>query len=496
MRIKEINRMLLLATVLCAGTTSLRAEVKSLAEDPFALEQAKHQSAGEKPWVTRSPEELRQWAKENLHHKLVSRTVIDAEAHPEWEWFRESGLGLFLHWGPASVSPNNGDAWAMVWSEAKVKAGRELILPEDMFAVAETWNPKQYDPDKWMAAASKAGFGYAVLTTRHHDGYCLWPSDHGTWDTGDHMNGRDLVKEYVDACRASDMRVGFYYSGPNWHYDYKSREFMHPASKEFGMNYKHEKIDASTPLTPLMSSSCSAEKEESTGQVRELMTRYGPIDMMWWDGNSIMTPQELAKLQPDVFVARGLIATPEGMHHGESENVKVTNEAGWWWELCIKSENTFTPNWHYGVECEDNHWDTNKLLTELVRCRSLGGNLLVNIPPRGNGEMMEWFYDVCDEMAGWMKHSREAVVDVDLDAPLPTLDKTQNYTTKKGSIWYSMPNKQGVVFITDVAGPESVTLLRTGDKLAFDYRENALRVAVPESLRSELPDMVKISFSD
>ena len=467
---------------------------ESLGEDPFALELIKNDAAKlERPWASRTQKETQAWAKKNLHRKLTGKD-IDAEAHPEWEWFRKTGLGLFLHWGPPSVEPNTGDAWAMVWSAAKEKSKRPMKLPEEMFAVVEGWNPKQYDPDRWMEAAAEGGFGYAVLTTRHHDGYCLWPSECGTWDTGDKMGGRDLIKEYVDATRKHGMRVGMYYSGPNWHFDYKNREFMLPSKTGQRLNYKHEWVDRSTELTSLMSSSGPEEKLESEGQVRELMTNYGDIDMMWWDGNSIMTPTELAKLQPNIFVARGLIATPEGMHHGESSNVKVTNEAGWWWELCIKSENRFTPNWHHGIVCEDNHWDANKLLTELVRCRSLGGNLLVNIPPRGNGEMMEWYYDLCKEMGEWMAHSREAIYDVDLDAPLPTLDKTQNFTTKRGNIFYSLPNEKGVVFISDIEKPKSVTLLRTGKKLKSTFREGALRVEVPSAQLTNLPDMVKIVF--
>ena len=147
----------------------LHASEKTLAEDPFALAQKQSQSIGEKPWTSRSSEALRKWATENLHHKLTARTVIDAEAHPEWDWFRKSGFGLFLHWGLASVPPNTGDAWGMVWTEHRAKNGL-LRTPEEMFAPAETWNPQKYDPNKWMEAAAKAGFGYAVLTTRHHDG--------------------------------------------------------------------------------------------------------------------------------------------------------------------------------------------------------------------------------------------------------------------------------------------------------------------------------------
>jgi alpha-L-fucosidase len=349
-----------------------------------------------------------------------------------------------------------------------------------------------------MQAASKAGFAYAVLTTRHHDGYCLFPSEHGEWDTGDQMEGRDLVKGYVEACRKHGLRTGFYYSGPNWHFDYKNKDFSHPPQ---GINYRHEKVENDPPLAalmgytpPLPGEGDRLEQEESTEQVRELMTNYGPIDLMWWDGNLIMTEEELAKLQPDIFVARGNIATPEGRHHGLSRNVKITNEAGWWWELCIKPENKDTPNWHYSPVLEKNHWNAGKLLSELVRCRSLGGNLLVNVPPRPNGEMMDWFYAVCDEMAGWMKHSREAVVEVDLDPPLPTLDKTENYTTVKGSTWYSQPDSRGALLIHGVEKPLSVTLLRTGDRLESEFRDGTLRVVVPESMRTELPDLVKLVF--
>jgi alpha-L-fucosidase len=116
------------------------------------------------------------------------------------------------------------------------------------------------------------------------------------------------------------------------------------------------------------------------------------------------------------------------------------------------------------------------------------------VPPRGDGEMMDWFYDVCDEMAEWMAHSRESIYDVDLDAPLPTLDQTQNSTTKRGNVYYSLPNSKNVVFISEVTRPKQVSLLRTGETLEFTFRDSALRVVLPETLQADLPDMVKIVF--
>lgn len=481
--------------ILASFISPVFAEQENFGEDPFLLElQAQKKNTGAQPWKGRSAEEVRAWAKKNAPIKLVAKSIIDVKDHPEWEWFRKSGLGLFIHWGLPSANPHTGDAWATVWNKRKNELGRYAEPAEKMFSVAETWNPDKYDPKKWLSAAKKAGFGYSVLTTRHHDGYALWPSEHGTWDTGDLMDGRDLVKDYVEASRSNDMRIGFYFSGPNWHYDYKNREFTIDKGLDFKVNYKHEFVDKDTKLTPLMQTSSPAERAETVGQVHELMKNYGDIDIMWWDGVIPMKDEELRPLQPNILVARGNIATPEGTHQSVSENVKVTNEAGWWWESCQKSENKWSPNWHYGAECETNHWTTNTLLTELIRCRSLGGNLLVNVPPRGNGEMMDWFYVICDEMSGWMAHSREAIYDVDQDAPLPMLDKTQNFTTKRGDTYYSLPNEKNVIFITDVEKPTSVTILRTGVELKFEYRDESLRINFPEESLTDLPDMVKITF--
>jgi len=468
----------------------LFAQVEELAEDPFSLAQERQKSLKDKPWIDKSPEELRKWAKKNLHVKLTAQQVLDVEEDPQWEWFRKSGLGLFLHWGLPSANPNTGDAWAIQWSDKKAKAGRYMEPATAMFDVAKTWNPEKYDPEKWLEAAKRAGFGYSVFTTRHHDGYALWPSEYGTWDTGEYMDGRDLVREYVNASRKYGMRIGFYFSGPNWHYEYKHKEFEHPNTEAI-INYRHERVDYIEPMTTEMK---VAEKEESKGQVRELLSNYGPIDLIWWDGSVAMKEEELRLMQPNIFVARGNIATPEGEHQGSSENLKVVNEAGWWWEACRKSENSFTPNWHYGIECETNHWSTNTLLTELIRCRSLGGNLLVNIPPRGNGEMMEWYYDLCDEMEAWMSHSREAIYDVDLNAPLPMLDKTMNYTTKKGNIFYVLPDENNTIFISEVSEPKSVTLLRSGEKIEYQYKEGSIRLVLPQNMSTELPDLVKIIF--
>ena len=148
-KFKNANiRKLVIGMALLTTTSSYAENEAKLAEDPFLLEQAQKQEKNtERPWDNRTPQELRTWAKKNLHHKITAKKVIDAKAHPEWDWFRKSGLGLFLHWGLTSENPATGDAWAMVWSEQKMKHNRFMQSPEEMFKVAETWNPSNYDPD-------------------------------------------------------------------------------------------------------------------------------------------------------------------------------------------------------------------------------------------------------------------------------------------------------------------------------------------------------------
>ncbi|MDW5290831.1 alpha-L-fucosidase [Formosa sp. PL04] len=470
------------------------SQEKSLAEDPFELELHSENNTIDRPWIGRSKKELQEWAKSNLHRKLIANREININEHKEWAWFRKSGLGIFLHWGLPSANPNTGDAWAVMWSEKKEKANRYMEPAENMFAVADTWNPEKYDPNKWMKAANKAGFKYAVLTSRHHDGYALWPSNYGHWDTGDKMNGRDLIRDYIKSCKENNIKVGLYYSGPNWHYEYKHKEFEFPKTSKYTINYKHEKVNSIPKLTPAMK---KAETEESNGQVRELMKNYGAIDVMWWDGSILMQPDELKEMQPNILVARGNIATPEGLHQGSDENLKTVNECGWWWEMCVKSENTFTPNWHYGIENETNYWSTNQLLSELIRCRAFGGNLLVNIPPKGNGEMMDWYYQLTDDMEKWMSHSSEAIYDVDLVAPLPTLDKTMNYTTVKKNVYYSLPDDNNKILIIAVDKPDCVALLRTKENIPFTYNaeKRALEITISKENLTDLPDLVKIVFN-
>lgn len=176
-----------------------------------------------------------------------------------------------MHWGIHSVVGAQ-PSWDMI---ANYEWGGRVSPPDKYYALAERFNPRDYDPNKYLKAAKDAGFTYAVLTTKHHDGYALWPSKYGI-GTKQYMNGRDLLKEYVDACRANGLKVGFYFSPRDWHYP----GLMHP-----------NEFDAKTwrDLPPITDSAANQQAYEQflafvMAQMEELLTRYGKIDMLWLDG--------------------------------------------------------------------------------------------------------------------------------------------------------------------------------------------------------------------
>lgn len=198
-------------------------------------------------------------------------------------WFPEAGLGLFIHWGLSSVDGHHELSWGMM-ANCPWKAPQALT-PTAYWKLADQFHPQQYHPEKWLQAAKDAGFGYAVLTTRHHDGYALWPSDYGDFSTKNNLDGRDLVGEYVKACRKVGLKVGLYYSPPDFHFNRQYMSFGYgskgtPESPHLGL--QHEPVQ----LPDKPAAFADRYLAYVNGQITELMTRYGKIDLLWFDGGA------------------------------------------------------------------------------------------------------------------------------------------------------------------------------------------------------------------
>jgi alpha-L-fucosidase len=455
--------------------------------------------------------------------ELEGKMLIEGErtSHPDAQWFPHAGLGLFIHWGPEAAH-GTGEPWlCMVNPNKKLgSVAKHGYSPaSEFFEIFKTWNPDRYDPDKWMKAAKEAGFSYVVLTVKHHLGYALWPSDVGEMGVKQYLGGRDLLQLYIDACRKYGLKVGIYYSGIDWYFDREYRNFY--LGKDKKLNWKHEEVE-SLPAMPAGFYSKFIAFDKAQG--RELLTRYGKIDLWWPDGGMPFTVEQIRTMQPGIVINNrtqgrlGDYASPEGAFFyyfkardgagGVEKSAPIMHEfvrRGYWWENC----SIYTKgSWHYGDKDSEIVHEAARFLWDLAWARSFGGNLLANISPRPNGEMPDQYYERCAQLAAWMKHSREALFGINGGALYP--EKSNCPATIKDDTWYLFsPPKHWTtkeIFgygssseikaleLKGVPAPKKVRLLRTAETIPYQYSEGRLSITLPPELRTETPDVVAVEF--
>ena len=449
--------------------------------------------------------------------------------HPDAQWYPEDGLGLFIHWGLSSVKAMN-ISWPMIpgrpLAQRQVDAAeRERIIresdynlngkppeitPNEYWEMAEQFNPQKYDPDKWLKAAKDAGFVYAVLTTRHHEGFALWPSTYGDFNTKNYMGGRDLVKDYVEACRRNGLKVGFYYSPPDWHFDREYMSFLYGKARQ-----KNPAIPSLGPdLKPRSSEKPKAELAAHQaeyaamvkGQVEELLTRYGKIDLLWFDGKppipngaNCITIERIRELQP------GIVINPRLHGRGDfityERTLTADKPATGWAEYC----NTWTTCWaHMNIPFRAPGY----VLGQYVKCRSLGINYLLGVGPMSSGEFCDGIYQNMAVVADWMKYNGQSVRGA---KPLPKDEAASVPATASGSarFLFAIPEfKNGGAYEKDllpptdltltlkgIANPAAVKLLSDGTALNYSYADKILTVTLPATKRTKLVDVVKVELA-
>lgn len=397
--------------------------------------------------------------------------------HPDAAWYPDAGLGLFIHWGIHSVAGVQ-PSWAMI---KDYPAGGDPAMhpPERYYALADAFDPQNYDPGAWMAAAAEAGFTYAVLTAKHHDGYALWPTQFGNMGTRQYMNGRDLLKPYIEACRKHGLRAGLYFSPRDWHY---------PGYPLDDVAFDHNKRGQHPPVENPDQNSRDFEAfyAYTIGQLHELLTSYGQLDLLWFDGmgwhgiDDIHTDQTLAwirMLQPGIVIndrwgGKGDFSTPEWeFPEGPPRG---------WWENCISW------NGHWGYNPNGTFQSNDWVMGRLVRAREWGGNFLLNVGPAPDGAMPLGFHERCAGLSGWMKTNREALIGA---YPSPGEERSNVRLTTRGKTWYAHipPNHQGDVELRFVRPPDRLTLLHSGESIPFtDSGDGSLRFSVPDAQRIPL----------
>lgn len=473
------------------------------------------------------------------HSEIGIPTVKDPArvhtAHPDAQWFPDAGFGLFLHWSPCSVLKMN-ISHTMIPGRALGKkritdpAERERIIreqdynlngkkpeitPNAYWALAQQFNPSAYDPDKWCKAAKETGFTYVVLTTRHHDGFAMWPSAFGTYNTKNFMGGRDLVKPFVDACRKYGLKVGLYYSPPDWYYEREYKNFLYCGAAK--KNPEFPQLDAD--LMPRKEKPVPKDKAayeagydgEVKGQVEELLTRYGKIDLLWFDGcqptpngSKSITAERIRELQPGIVINPRLHGTGDFITY--ERNLKTNKIAKTWAEFC----NTWALLWTYD---KNRPFRSNAfILGQLATSRSLGINYLLGIGPDAQGELHPDAYKNMAAIAPWMKIHQAALIGA---KPLPSGEKSNVPATSLGNrrFLFAIPdfgNTSGNAgpYDSDMRPPGDVTmtlsgissapkeakLMGDGSAIPFDFNNGVVTVHLPKEKRTRLVDVVELSL--
>ena len=316
------------------------------------------------------------------------------------EWFNQARFGMFIHWGVYSILARG--EWVRLI---------ERIPSSEYEALAWKFKPKNYRPEEWVELAQDAGMKYMVLTTRHHDGFSLFDSEVSDFTAPKTGAKRDLVAEYVEACKERDMKVGFYYSLLDWRYP---AYFKGPKADPEGWNEFLEYVHT---------------------QVKELCTNYGKIDVPWYDGGWPWTAEDwrsaelnamVRRLQPGILI-NNRSKLPEDFDTPE-QRIGPPSDPNRMWETCM----TMNDNWGYSAG--DRNWKTvRQLIQNLVRCASGAGNYLLNVGPRADGTIPEPSVKRLRRIGAWMRVNGESIYGSER---CPFRGGMVGLTTAKGNIVY------------------------------------------------------------
>jgi len=307
------------------------------------------------------------------------------------KWFEQARFGMFIHWGLSSLPRRaRGPSGGVL--------GQKLLDADTYAPTARRFRPTNFDPDAWVASAKEAGMKYMVLTTRGHDGFCIFDSKVSDFTSVKTTAGRDFAADFVHACRRGRMKIGFYYSLLDWRFPgyFKGPE-KDPDGWQKCVRYAH-------------------------AQVRELCTQYGKIDILWYDGGWVpwakdvaewwhVSPsdvwrvralnREVRKLQPHILINKR--GGPVGDWDTPEQHITAA-APGRAWESCM----TMNDNWYY--RAQDRNWKTTtELIHNLATCAAAGGNYLLDVGPRPDGTVPAPAVKRLKEIGAWIKVNREAI---------------------------------------------------------------------------------------
>lgn len=344
-------------------------------------------------------------------------TAIAQPSHPDstrMAWFDDAKFGIFIHWGIYSVKGIDES-----WSFFNGYTSHDTYLEQ-----LKGFTASRYNPEAWANLIVESGARYAVLTSKHHDGIALWPvPDKGLNVVDNTPAGRDLVKPFVEAVRKKGLKVGLYYSLPDWsHPDY-------PLQARDSYRYKDDSLRFKRFLSI------------QQGQLSDLMNHYSP-DLIWFDGDWEHSAKEwnasgirnmLLDKAPNVIInsrlqGYGDYATPE-------QGLPVEKPRERYWELCLTMNNS----WGY-QPTDNNYKSADQLIAILADCIGMGGNLLLDIGPKEDGTIVQEQVNILKEMGRWVKKHQKAIFGSRSGLPAGRFNGPTTFSSDNKTLFLFVPN--------------------------------------------------------
>lgn len=434
-----------------------------------------------------------QKTKKNTDDKAVVKLSDDERM----EWWRDARFGMFIHWGAYAIpgGERNGEV---------CKGGAEWIMDKLDYTIEDyekevtaKFNPVKFDADAWVKMAQDAGMKYIVLTSKHHDGFCLWDSEITHYDVMEACPfKRDIVKELSEACKKADMRFCLYHSIVDWHHP-QAQAPLYP-------NYNAGQKDQ-TVVNPEFPKYYENYLKPMVG---ELLTKYDNVDVIWFDGDWIADyTTEMGKdfysyirsVKPNVIVNNRVDKGRNGMEgmdkegefagdFGTPEQEIPATGIDSDWEACM------TMNGSWGYKPSDKHWKSNTVLIQhLVDIVSKGGNFLLNVGPDAQGLFPQQSIDRLKAIGEWTKENGEAVY----GAKASPFERPEwgRYTSKSGVVYahvFDWP-KDGKLILDPSIKIKSARLLGdSSSELKVNTVGNVISVEVPKKASNSYASVIKL----
>ena len=423
------------------------------------------------------------------------------------EWWREARFGMFIHWGPYCILGGEYHGHQQRRGGAEWIMNRCKIPVAEYQEIAATFNPVKYAPESWVLLAKEAGMKYIVMTSKHHDGFAMFKSAASSFNIVDHtLYKKDVLDELAKACRKHNIKLGFYYS--------QAQDWNNPggsvARKEMAEGWANPdsvKIDAYTKehnghWDPAQETRTMEQyiDEVAIPQIRELLTNYGDVAVIWWDTPTQMTDAFAEKLDAELkkypqVITNDRLKRPNfpGDYKTPEQKIPDPSELGDFdWETCM------TMNGSWGYKSWDTNWKTTETLVHnLINAASKGGNYLLNVGPTAEGEIPQQSIDGLKAIGRWMKVNGEAIYGTQRSP----LEKPEwGYITRKGdkTLYLSVCEwpTDGKLTIEGLSSARAATLLANKTKLKTEMSENTLIINLPQQMPDPVATVIKLELKD